>query len=599
MAKDNLRELVEIRTELQQTQDLIHQMAKDTGDMLGAEFLGVLNLSKRLTSQITAAVEAQADVNNLVQTYAKSLKSVNTLKRQELIIQKELESRVKTLGVNAKKNYDTAITASGIIKAKEKEVVKLREESMTAYGAELTSIIQKISDAEKIIDDESKARNNALMSDKVAMMTYLLNKQKEIVAEAIVADDVQRRNLLSLNNIMLMLGDSGDKVWKGLGNGLLKGVGLAGGLSGFFAAMVKSAFDIDASLTGISKKSGLSSEATSAMSLEYLNTVQSLNTYNSGLSKALLTHMSMLKAQNELQESTDQMGLYTQQNVQSQMFLTKQLDMQADEAAKINQIALISSKTTAEVIDLTYEQTAALNKENGTRFRGKEILAAVAKIEGSLAVNYKNNPKLIAQAVVQAKALGLSLEQAAKASSSLLDFESSISNELEAELLTGKQFNLEKARSLALDGKSAEAAREMLKNIGGMAEFEKMNVIARESVAKAMGMTSDELSNSLRTQELMKGVSQETLKAIKESGNASKYNSMLNAATNAQEMKAAEGRVTKQMEFEASMERIKSQLSVIVSGPLLSMVDKIVSLTQNTTALKTVLVGTAAILVLQ
>jgi len=294
MAKDNLRELVEIRTELQQTQDLIHQMAKDTGDMLGAEFLGVLNLSKRLTSHITAAVEAQADVNNLVQTYAKSLKSVDTLKRQELIIQKELESRVKTLGVNAKKNYDTAITASGIIKAKEKEVVKLREESMTAYGAELTSIIQKISDAEKIIDDESKARNNALMSDKVAMMTYLLNKQKEIVAEAIVADDVQRRNLLSRNNMLLMLGKSGDKIWKGLGNGLLKGVGLAGGLSGFFAAMVKSAFDIDASLTGISKKSGLSSEATSAMSLEYLNTVQSLNTYNSGLSKALLTHMSML-----------------------------------------------------------------------------------------------------------------------------------------------------------------------------------------------------------------------------------------------------------------------------------------------------------------
>jgi hypothetical protein len=71
---------------------------------------------------------------------------------------------------------------------------------------------------------------------------------------------------------------------------------------------------------------------------------------------------------------------------------------------------------------------------------------------------------------------------------------------------------------------------------------------------------------------------------------------MLNAATNAQEMKAAEGRVTKQLEFEASMERIKSQLSVIVSGPLLSMVDKIVSLTQNTTALKTVLIATATIL---
>lgn len=597
MANDDLKGLIDIRRELQHTQDMMHDMAKDMGDRLGAEFMSVLNLSKRLNSQITAAVEAQADQNNLVQTYEKSLKSANELKRQQLIISEELKRRELTLSVTSKANYENALRASKVLAANEKQVLSLREAaSKTGDPVKLARIQSVIANLENNIQKKSTEIDNALYADKPALMAYFLKQQKESVKQAIEADKIQRRGIFSLNNMMLKLGESGDKVWKGLGNGLLKGVGLAGGLSGFFAAMVKSAFDIDASLTGIAKKSGLSSEATSAMSLEYLNTVQSLNTYNSGLSKALLTHMSMLKAQNELQESTDQMGLYTQQNVQSQMFLTKQLDMQADEAAKINQIALISSKTTAEVIDLTYEQTAALNKENGTRFRGKEILAAVAKIEGSLAVNYKNNPKLIAQAVVQAKTLGLSLEQAAKASSSLLDFESSISNELEAELLTGKQFNLEKARSLALDGKSAEAAREMLKNIVGMAEFEKMNVIARESVAKAMGMTSDELSNSLRTQELMKGVSQETLKAIKESGNASEYNSMLSSATNAQEMKAAESKVTKQLEFEASMERVKSQLAVLTAGPLLKIVDLIVSATKNTGTLKTILIGTAAIL---
>jgi hypothetical protein len=51
-----------------------------------------------------------------------------------------------------------------------------------------------------------------------------------------------------------------------------------------------------------------------------------------------------------------------------------------------------------------------------------------------------------------ASALGMELEQVATSGESMLDFQSSIESELEAELLTGKQLNLEKARLLALTG---------------------------------------------------------------------------------------------------------------------------------------------------
>ena len=59
------------------------------------------------------------------------------------------------------------------------------------------------------------------------------------------------------------------------------------------------------------------------------------------------------------------------------------------------------------------------------------------------------SPKEIAKAVTQAKLLGAEIKDIADASKQLLQFESSIEAELEAELLTGKQLNLERARSAA------------------------------------------------------------------------------------------------------------------------------------------------------
>ena len=93
----------------------------------------------------------------------------------------------------------------------------------------------------------------------------------------------------------------------------------------------------------------------------------------------------------------------------------------------------------------------------------------------------------------------MTLEQTKNISSKLLNFEDSISAELEAELLTGQDLNLERARYLALMGDSAGAAEELMKNLGpnGLEKFQKMNVIQQEAYARALGMSADELADSL------------------------------------------------------------------------------------------------------
>ena len=102
--------------------------------------------------------------------------------------------------------------------------------------------------------------------------------------------------------------------------------------------------------------------------------------------------------------------------------------------------------------------------------------------------------KNLAQAAVEAKKLGVNLSTTAKIADSLLDFESSIEKELEAALLTGKQINYNKARQLALEGDVAGAAKEVVKQIGGQEEFNRMNAIQRKALADSIGVSVEELS---------------------------------------------------------------------------------------------------------
>ena len=95
----------------------------------------------------------------------------------------------------------------------------------------------------------------------------------------------------------------------------------------------------------------------------------------------------------------------------------------------------------------------------------------------------------------------MELSQVAKSADSLLNFEQSIEKELEAELLTGKQLNLEQARLAALTGDQVTLAKELARNVGSYSEFTKMNALQQDALAKATGMTTDELEKQLFTQE--------------------------------------------------------------------------------------------------
>ena len=144
-----------------------------------------------------------------------------------------------------------------------------------------------------------------------------------------------------------------------------------------------------------------------------------------------------------------------------------------------------------------------MNAQNKLSINEKQLLKEVANTSAAIKLSVGGTTEALAKSAFQAKQFGINLDQADKISQGLLNFESSIQNELEAELLTGKDLNLEKARLLALNGDIAGAGAEILKQVGGTAEFSKMNRIQQEAIASAVGLGRDELAKSLIDREAL------------------------------------------------------------------------------------------------
>ena len=275
---------------------------------------------------------------------------------------------------------------------------------------------------------------------------------------------------------------------------------------------------------------------------------------------------SITEAFGELAKTTGYVYQYSADQLATQVKLTKQVGLQADEAAQIQRFAVLNGKTSEETYSSFVKGLTTARNQLRVGIDFKSALAEASKISGQLAAQLGNNPETIAKAVVSAKALGMTLEQVAKAGSTLLDFGTSISNELEAELLTGRQLNLERARAAALAGDQITLAEELAKNMGTAADFTKLNKLQQDSLAKSVGMTSDELAETLRKREEAIA-SGKSLAQITE-----------------EEAKQALERQQIQEKFSAALLKIQDVVGNLVAGPfgqLFDLVSNIASIFTN------------------
>jgi hypothetical protein len=314
--------------------------------------------------------------------------------------------------------------------------------------------------------------------------------------------------------------------------------------------------------------------------------------YSRSSSDTFVTTDRLMKAQAELSQQLGIAVQFSGQEAETFAKLTEIVGLSADEAGKLARNSAAAGMSSKEYVATIRRSAFAAQQANRVHFSDKEILQDISKLSAGILVKFQNNPKAIAEAVVQAKKLGLSLDQVNKIGDSMLDFESSIENELKAELITGKQLNFEKARAAALTGDQATLMQEVASQAGSLEEFSHMNVIAQKSLAEAFGMSRDEMSDMLLKQETV-----------------NKYGSKA-AELNAQQIKDLEksglgldAYLQKQTEqqsiqdkFNNAVLKLQDILGNLVTGPfgtLLTILDALVS---NAGVFYTILGSVAALL---
>jgi hypothetical protein len=179
--------------------------------------------------------------------------------------------------------------------------------------------------------------------------------------------------------------------------------------------------------------------------------------------------------------------------------------MTKEELMGITSLSLTNGKTIKQNTNAFMAQVKHIAAGKNLVLNEKQLMGDISKISAATTLSLGKNPKELAKAVATAKALGIEMNKLESIADGLLNFEQSIEAELSAELLTGKNLNLEKARQAALNNDIAGMAEEINKQIGNSAEYTKMNRIQQESLAKAVGMNREELAQTLYTQEQLKG----------------------------------------------------------------------------------------------
>ena len=183
--------------------------------------------------------------------------------------------------------------------------------------------------------------------------------------------------------------------------------------------------------------------------------------------------------------------------------LTYTLKIGAEEAGNLAAAAEASGINFEDNYKNILAASYELQQQAGTQVDLRQVLTETGKVTGQIRANMGGNTVEIAKAVTNARLLGSSFEDIANAGKQLLNFEDSITKELEAELLLGRDINLERARAAALTGDQVTLQNELAKEMGSFEEFTKMNVLQQEALAGALGMSADQIADMLFNQETM------------------------------------------------------------------------------------------------
>jgi len=171
--------------------------------------------------------------------------------------------------------------------------------------------------------------------------------------------------------------------------------------------------------------------------------------------------------------------------------MSTNMGISGGEATKlISAFSMLNGNSTDVALDMS-KTSQEFAKQNG--IIPAQLMGDLANSAEEFALFGKDGGQNILRAAGYAAKLGVNMSTISGIADGLLDFESSITKELELGAMLGKNINLNKARELAYSGDIEGATKETLKQLGGVEAFNKMDYYQKKQTADLLGVSVAEL----------------------------------------------------------------------------------------------------------
>ena len=208
----------------------------------------------------------------------------------------------------------------------------------------------------------------------------------------------------------------------------------------------------------------------------------------------------------------------SRQVMESMMVLNKNFGIATGDLAKINKAFTNLGGLSQDVAQSNIESLTALSQQAGVA--PSKVMADIAEAAEDANGFFRGNVQALGASAINAAKMGSSLKEAVRVSKGLLDYQSSVSSEMEASAILQTNLNFSQSRYLAAIGKPAEAQAAMVKQLRETVNLSQLNTYEQEALEKATGMSLLQMTNMARVQELGLSLDKDRAKLLGEATQA-------------------------------------------------------------------------------
>jgi hypothetical protein len=389
------------------------------------------------------------------------------------------------------------------LKASQKEtaVLESMNSSIMLKSEELAAIKHEISEADKEIENVERSiahLSGEAKEEAEAHLKTLKNLNQQLAR----SEAIHEANHELLHHMPGFIGDALDMAKKMVGQIAAIGAPLMI-MYALIGAALHSFIALDAAAQDFRKETGLLNSQTK----DLVNNAHHIEMNFRDAGVELKDVFDTAKALKE--EFSDTVNV-SEEVLASLTVMGKNFGVSAGNAAKVQSVLEsvggLSSETAANVGN----QVANMAKLAGVA--PDKVFKDIAENAEAASTFFKGDINALTKNAIQAQRMGTSLKQQVSLAEKLLDFENGIEQEMVAATFVGGEFNLSRARALAMEGKLQDANEETLKQIQRSGDFRQKDYFTQQQLAKAAGMSVEEINKQLMMQEKLNGLTEEEKK---------------------------------------------------------------------------------------